>query len=746
MDSEYIKEVSAKKVEIAENIKLLLPELKIIKEQIKSVDNITNLIPGISKLNITANDETDSTTSTITSLKSRRRQRPPRAERVKIKKEKEQEDKTTYVKVMSKVNGVMQPIYETPENLLILKLVRMNNKSERDNYIEQIAKERRILVRNSSGKLIVNPALETSSTINEEQHKPRKVRAPRFIKNRDESKDESKDYCPLFFDEQVNKLIIENDQNRLIPDLKNENLDKNDPSFETEENQKNLENFVKTLIDLNVGYLVEGEIRISTKNCRDSFLSNSTREKDVYFPTVSLRMGSFHGDVVRAFVLNNADTDSNKIIGFVVKIIEKNHNRKCIGSIIRIKRDGSYFSFKPKDGKIPIVKIPLSELPNIKNKNIEVISEDLYFVEITSYIHENANGKVIQKLGKCGDLIIENKAILIDNNLDPTPYSQEIIDSLPKTPFVIPDEEYSKRKDLRESCIFTIDPSTARDLDDAVSCKELPNGNFEVGVHISDVTYFLQENSELDLIVKEKATSVYMVDAVYHMLPQPLCFLCSLLPGEDKLAFSVFWELSETGEVISTRFARTVINSCAQLAYEHAQEIIENPDKKFTEDDFPKIHNNFKPEDLTRTVLQLQKLALVLRKKRFENGALRIDLPKFKIVLDDKTGKPINFYFQEMKDSNRLIEDFMLLANNTVADFIHKTFPERAILRNHFPPQAKLMKKLNTMLEGFGMAIDTTDSKTIRDSLATIMSKSKNKSATQCIINTLTAKQMTRAR
>lgn len=743
MDSEYINEVSAKKVEITENIKILLPELKVIKEQIESVDKITSLIPGIEKLNLTANDETDSTTSTITSSKSKRRVRPPRAERIKMKREKEQDEKTTYEKVVSKVNGVTQPIYQTPENLLILTLVRMN-KSERDNYIEQIAKERRILIRNPSGKLIVNPVLENNST-NKEEHR-RKPRHSTFNKKHDESKDESKDDRPLFFNEQVNKLIIENDQNRLIPDLKNENIDKNDPSFETEENQKNLENFVKTLIDLNVGYLVEGEIRISTKNCRDSFLSSSTREKDVYFPTVALRMGSFHGDVVRAFVLNNADENSNKVIGFVVKIIEKNHNRKCIGTITRIKRDGSHFSFKPKDGKIPMVKIPLSELPNIKNKSIEVIAEDLYFVEITSYRHENANGKIIQKLGKCGDLIIENKAILIDNNLDPTPYSQEIIDLLPKTPFVIPDEEYSKREDLREACIFTIDPSTARDLDDAVSCKELPNGNFEVGVHISDVTYFLQENSQLDLIVKEKATSVYMVDAVYHMLPQPLCFLCSLLPGEDKLAFSVFWELTESGDVISTRFARTVINSCAQLAYEHAQEIIENSNKEFTEDDFPKIHNNYKPEDLKRTVLQLQKLALVLRKKRFENGALRIDLPKFKIVLDDKTGKPINFYFQEMKDSNRLIEDFMLLANNTVADFIHKSFPERAILRNHFPPQEKLMKKLNTMLEGFGMAIDTTDSKTIRDSLATIMSKSKNKSATQCIINTLTAKQMTRAR
>lgn len=733
MDSEYINGVSAKKVEITENIKILLPELENIKKQIESVEKITNnLIPGIEKLTITANDETDSTTSTIISTKSRRRRiRPQKAERVPMKIDRE------HVKKVS--DGDNQAIYQTPENLLILALVRMDN-ADRDKYIEQLAKERRILIR--VGKhLIVNPVFEKCSTEKDKDRK--KPRTKIFNKKNEESNDDSR---PLFFDQQVNKLIIENDQNRFIPDLKNENLDKNDPSFETEENQKNLETFVKTLIDLKVGYLVEGEIRISTKNCRDSFLTNSAREKDVYFPSVSLRMGSFHGDVVRAFVLNNADADSNKIIGFVVKILEKNHNRKCIGTIIRVKKDGSYFSFKPKDLKIPIVKIPFSELPKLKNKSIDVISDDLYFVEITSYRHENANGKIIQKLGKCGDLIIENKAILIDNNLDPTPYSKKIIDSLPKTPFIIPDEEYSKREDLRKTCIFTIDPSTARDLDDAVSCKELPNGNYEVGVHISDVTYFLEENSELDLIVKEKATSVYMVDAVYHMLPQPLCFLCSLLPGEDKLAFSVFWELTETGEVLSTRFTRSVINSCAQLAYEHAQEIIENPEKEFNEDEFPKIHNNYKPEDLSKTILQLQKLALVLRKKRFENGALRIDLPKFKIILDNETGKPTNFYFQEMKDSNRLIEDFMLLANNTVADFIHKSFPDKAILRSHFPPQEKLMKKLNTMLEGFGMSIDTTDSKTIRDSLATIMSKSKNKLATQCIINTLTAKQMTRAR
>lgn len=163
---------------------------------------------------------------------------------------------------------------------------------------------------------------------------------------------------------------------------------------------------------------------------------------------------------------------------------------------------------------------------------------------------------MVKCIGKVNSLDSENTAILLKHNLDPMPYSEEIIASVPQVPFEIPISEFAYREDLRKKCIFSIDPDTARDLDDAMSCEVLSNGNWEVGVHISDVSFFLKENDPLDLLVKEKATTIYLVNQVYHMLPLPLCLLCSLLPGADKMAYTIFWEISpENAEILSTRLA-----------------------------------------------------------------------------------------------------------------------------------------------------------------------------------------------
>ncbi|XP_072376107.1 DIS3-like exonuclease 2 [Diabrotica undecimpunctata] len=147
------------------------------------------------------------------------------------------------------------------------------------------------------------------------------------------------------------------------------------------------------------------------------------------------------------------------------------------------------------------------------------------------------------------------------------------------------------------------------------SVESLPNGNLEIGVHISDAAFYLQEGTELDQIVSQKATTIYLVDKAYHMLPIELCLACSLLPGDDKLSFSVFWEMTQNGDIVNTRFTRSILNSCVKLAYEHAQSVIENPDKEFGVEDFPQIYNGFEPKDLVNTINILQGIAVKLREK-----------------------------------------------------------------------------------------------------------------------------------
>lgn len=327
------------------------------------------------------------------------------------------------------------------------------------------------------------------------------------------------------------------------------------------------------------------------------------------------------------------------------------------------------------------MKIPKISWPSGFQSSPDLYEDILFVAKITDWKEvKYALGSIIENLGLKGDLNVESLAILKEFCLDTTPFGDDIKQFLP-TSTEIPKKEYAYREDLRSECIFTIDPLTARDLDDAVSCKELSNGNYQIGVHISDASFFLTEDTRLDEIVKNKATTIYMIDSVYHMLPVELCLHCSLLPGQDKLAFSVIWELTPSGEIVNYRIVRTVINSCAQLAYEHAQMMIEDPERKFQDSELPKIHNGFNCNDLVKIVNNLQKIAVCLKEKRRANGSLKIDQVKIGFGLDPLTGEPLQFWVQENKESNRLIEEFMLLANMTVAEWINEAYPDLAFLR-----------------------------------------------------------------
>ncbi|CAG5131109.1 unnamed protein product, partial [Candidula unifasciata] len=285
-------------------------------------------------------------------------------------------------------------------------------------------------------------------------------------------------------------------------------------------------------------------------------------------------------------------------------------------------------------------------------------------------------------------------------------------------PWSIPEHEFSYRKDLRSFCIFTIDPATARDLDDAVSIEDLGNGRYQVGVHIADVSYFVKEDTELDSVASRRATSVYLVQKVIPMLPRLLCEeLCSLNPDHDRLTFSVMWTIDEQGMIYDEWYGRSVIRSCVKLSYDHAQGFIEQPDKVWTRTELPSITNSFDVEDVKSRVLLLNKIAVNLRKQRFDNGALRLDQVKLQYTLDGETGLPNGYFVYQQKDSNRLIEEFMLLANMAVAHKIKNSFPDKAILRRHPPPQHKPLEAVEELCGNLGLEINGASAGELQKSL-----------------------------
>ncbi|KAJ8948639.1 hypothetical protein NQ318_022706 [Aromia moschata] len=492
--------------------------------------------------------------------------------------------------------------------------------------------------------------------------------------------------------------------------------------------------------------LVKGFLRINPKNFKDSYVGNEdTSIADYYLTSVLDRNRALEGDEVILKVKPEKEWIDGKKTVQVVSIAQLIHPRTAIGCLRPAEKSRDYAVFYPRDKRIPIMRIAAVSWPNGFKNNPKQYEKILFVAKVTDWaVPSYAVGVLIENLGLSGDLKVETMSILREFCLDTTPFSPEICQNLPKSG--IPETEFRYREDRRTDCVFTIDPSTARDLDDAVSVKELPNGNYEIGVHISDAAYYLEEGTELDQIVSRKATSIYLVNETYHMLPVELCLHCSLLPGQDKLSFSVFWEMTEEAEIINKRFTRTVINSCSQLAYEHAQIIIENPDKHVSDHEFPPIHNGYSTKEIKRAVEILQKIAVKLRDRRIQNGALKIDQVKLSYSLDPRTGEPVDFWKYENKESHRLIEEFMLLANISVAERISEFYPDVAFLRCHEPPKKTMLVELQNSLATCGIHIDISSSGGIHASLMKYITDDFPGQCRAAVLNHITAKAMTRAR
>lgn len=390
-----------------------------------------------------------------------------------------------------------------------------------------------------------------------------------------------------------------------------------------------------------------------------------------------------------------------------------------VGSLKPSKKSKvDYALLHPRDKRCPIVKIPEVHWPNGYKKQPKNFEKSLFVGKIINWENPDyAEGVLTELLGQTGDLKVETLSILREFCLDTTVFSEQLKAEHLTLNTEISTEELNYRADLRSECIFTIDPETARDLDDAVSVKCLPNDIYEVGVHISDASFYLQEGTELDQLVSKKATTIYLVDNVYHMLPEELCLHCSLLPGKDKLAFSVFWEMTVDGEILNKRFCRSIVRSCAKLSYEHAQKIIDNADKEYLPEEFPEIFNSYSIADVAKTVNILQAIAVNLRQKRINEGALKIDQTKLLFTLEPETGEPMNYRKYENVAANRLIEEFMLLANISVAERIKNDFTNIAFLRCHEPPKQTMLVQLRNCLASYGIHLDISSSGALRSTL-----------------------------
>ena len=345
--------------------------------------------------------------------------------------------------------------------------------------------------------------------------------------------------------------------------------------------------------------------------------------------------------------------------------------------------------------------------------------------------YENPIGEIVDILGDTGNNNTEMHAILAEYGL-PYSYPQEIEKEANKIPETITEDEIKRRIDFRTTTTFTIDPRDAKDFDDALSIKDLGNGLWEVGVHIADVTHFVPEGGIIDQEAVKRATSVYLVDRTVPMLPEHLSnFICSLRPDEEKLTYSCIFTINDLAEVIDYKIARTVIKSDRRFTYEEAQEIIETG-----------------KGDFATEILRLNDLAKKLREKRFASGAIAFERSEVRFEIDD-TGKPVSVFFKESKDSNKLIEEFMLLANKYVAQHIgmprNREKPKTFVYRIHDVPNPEKLSNFATFIKKFGYKIKTDGKKTsVSSSINHLLDQIEGKKE-QNMIETLAIRSMAKA-
>ncbi|MES2419639.1 MAG: ribonuclease R [Bacteroidota bacterium] len=443
-------------------------------------------------------------------------------------------------------------------------------------------------------------------------------------------------------------------------------------------------------------------------------------EKDIFVGPRKLH-NALHGDKVKVYVFGKK-VGGRKNEGEVIEIITRAKT-----DFIGVAKISDRFAFIiPDDRKmLHDIFIPLNDLNGAKNGQKVLVS-------IIDWPKDAKNpiGKIINVLGEQGENNTEMNAILAQYGF-PLSFPAAVEKEANEIPEIVSAAEIKGRRDFRDVVTFTIDPADAKDFDDAISFKELPNGNYEIGVHIADVSHYVIPHSNLDKEAYERATSVYLVDRVIPMLPERLSNgVCSLRPNEDKLCFAAVFELDEQANIVSQWFGRTVIHSNKRFSYEDAQEIIEQ-----------------KKGDFAKELLKLNELAYILRDRKFKNGAISFESTEVKFKLDEM-GRPIGVYVKERKDAHKLIEDYMLLANRKVAEFIAKKGNGKQkytfVYRSHDSPNLENLNNFATFALRFGYKINMKTDKEIAKSLNYLMEDVEGKKE-QNILTQLAIRSMAKA-
>ncbi len=456
-------------------------------------------------------------------------------------------------------------------------------------------------------------------------------------------------------------------------------------------------------------------------------------EDDVFVSNKNINK-AFNGDEVEVYIYKRRK--NSKLEGEITNILKRNKT-EFVG-VIEIQQKFAFVS--TADGKMYTdIFVSKDKIGNAQQGDKVLVRMDEWPEKADSPF-----GTVIKVLGKPGEHNTEIHSILAQYGL-PHDFAPEIEKFAENIDTKIHPEEVKKRRDMRKVLTFTIDPADAKDFDDALSFQVLENGNYEVGIHIADVSHYLQPNTILDDEAYERATSVYLVDRVVPMLPEVLSnFACSLRPNEEKFTFSAVFEINEKAQIKNEWFGRTVTLSDARFAYEEAQQIIETGKGEISAEFSLTGKTYHAKETIVDAVKTLNKLAKTMRRKRMQNGAISFDKVEVKFKLDEENN-PTGVYFKESKEANHLIEEFMLLANKKVAEFIGKQTPKKTfIYRVHDEPNDEKLSALEGIIKRFGYKINTRDRKTTNASLNKLLLDVKGKKE-QNLIDTLAIRTMSKA-
>ena len=418
-------------------------------------------------------------------------------------------------------------------------------------------------------------------------------------------------------------------------------------------------------------------------------------------------MSAMDGDRVKVAYMARRDKHIKEAL--VIEVVKRAHDT-VVGKL-NVEKDFA-FLVTPDSTFVHDIIIPKRKLKGGKTNDKAVVK----IIQWPDAEHKNIIGAVVDILGKTGDNNAEMHAILAQYNL-PYKYPKAVEEAAEKIDATITPQEIARREDFRDVFTCTIDPKDAKDFDDALSIRRLDNGLWEIGVHIADVSHYVKEGSVIDKEAYARATSIYLVDRTIPMLPERLCnFICSLRPDEEKLCYSVIFEMDDEANIKKWHLAHTVIRSNRRYAYEEVQQILEdNGVKDGTGEPAPPAtkKNPYKGEN-AEMLIKLDALAKKLRSARFKHGSVKFDREELHFDIDE-TGKPIRAYFKTSKDANKLIEEFMLLANKTVAESIGrvkkgvkaKTLPYRI----HDQPDPTKLENLRQFVSKFGYKVKTSGTK-----------------------------------